>query len=417
VRHKAHLFIRLPHRSIRSFCAACRHDVLSQKNERDEMSMKAVNAANTAVVAPATMKLLDVVVIGGGLSGVLVSHGLQQQQRDWRLLEARPVLGGRLANDVGGHQIDLGGAWVWPAHQPRMRKLLCDLEIPTFLQPDDSSSTRIDGGAVRIVERLAEDLPAEHIQFSTAVTSCKLQRLGDDKTPVVEIQTAANETLWARRVVWAVPPRLVHEHVRFEPPLSPAKQTALASAHTWMAGVTKIALVYPNSRFWSLEESNMGMPSHLGPAFQVYDSSTKGAPESALTFFALVDQDKDDATLAKTVANQMQQVWKYMGQLQAAHEVHSYSQYFVQRWPQQTYISEDPKPRTIHPHPHPVGALSTPEWDGLLEFAGSETDRLSPGVMEGAVGAAQRVLQSLEDAWKTLKPIPAESCAETASSK
>jgi monoamine oxidase len=377
---------------------------------------KAVKAANTAVVAPATMKVLDVIVVGAGLSGVLVSHGLQQQQRDWRLLEARPVLGGRLANDMGGHKIDLGGAWVWPAHQPRMRKLLRDLEIPTFPQPDDSSSTRIDGGAVRIVERLAEDLPLEQIQFSTAVTSCKLQRLGDDKTPVVEIQTATNETLWARRVVWAVPPRLLHEHVRFDPPLSPDKQKALASAHTWMAGVTKIALVYPNGRFWSLEESNMGMPSHLGPAFQVYDSSTKGAPESALTFFALVDQDKDDATLAKTVANQMQQVWKYMGQLQAAHQIHSYSHYFVQRWPLETYISEDPHPRTIHPHPHPVGALSTSEWDGLLEFAGSETDRLSPGVMEGAVGAAQRVLQSLEDAWKTLKPIPAETCAEAASS-
>lgn len=385
------------------------------------------------------MKLLDVIVIGGGLSGVLVSHGLQQQQqqqRNWRLLEARPVLGGRLANDPDGHKIDMGGAWVWPTHQPRMRKLLRDLDIPTFAQPDDPSSTRIDGGAVRLVERLAQDLPNEQIQLNSPVKSCTLKYIDENNggdvvdqnketssssssVPVVEIETMSNEIFRARRVVWAVPPKIIHQRqITFDPPLSAAKQQALEESNTWMAGVTKVALVYP-SRFWSLRASNMGMPSHLGPAFQVYDSSTVDGFVSALTFFALADtkvdqstsnkDDDNDAALAKQVATQMQNVWQYLGEKEAAQQVHTYTQYHVQRWPQQAYISEDPTPRNIQPHPHPVPALSTPEWDGLLQFAGSETDLLSPGVMEGAIGAAQRVLQSLQEAWKATASAAAQS--------
>lgn len=167
-----------------------------------------------------------------------------------------------------------------------------------------------------------------------------------------------------------------------------------------MAGVTKIALLYPN-RFWSRQASNMGLPSHMGPAFQVYDSSTMDEKNvSALTFFTLADADIDDATLATQVAQQMGKVWSYVGEKEAAQKVHSFSEHHVQRWPKETYISEDPRPQRINPHPAVELDLSTPEWDGLLQFAGSETDRLSPGVMEGAIGAAQRVLKILQDVWK-----------------
>lgn len=395
------------------------------------MSTKLTTANGRVITLSNPMKLLDVIVIGGGLSGVLVSHGLQQQQLqttqqssplDWKLLEARPVLGGRLANDAAGRQIDMGGAWIWPAHQPRVRKLVRQLDIPTFVQPDDPSSTRIEGGAVRLVEQLAQDLPSERMQLNTAVQSCTLLHRQDtndrhdanDASPIVQVQTTANETFFARRVVWAVPPRLLHEHVKFDPPLSPLKRQALAEAHTWMAGVTKVALVY-GSRFWSLRASNMGLPSHLGPAFQVYDSSNRDNTVSALTFFALAkDNVDDDAALAKQVADQMANVWNYLGEKEAALKAHSFTEHFVQRWPQQAYISEDPRPTHIHPHPAPEPALSTTEWGGLLHFAGSEMDSLSPGVMEGAIGAAQRVLQALKDTWTKEPAVQAAICGTDA---
>jgi monoamine oxidase len=188
--------------------------------------------------------------------------------------------------------------------------------------------------------------------------------------------------------------------MEFEPPLSAAKQQALSASHTWMAGVTKVSLVYPE-RFWDKDVSNMGLPSGTdGPAFQVYDASTKDGAVSALTFFALVPPEspavKDDQLLGQQVASQMATIWKHYRRPELSEQARSFSSVHVQRWPLEKYISEDTKPTTIHPHPHSVRALSTSEWEGRLLFAGSETDQRSPGVMEGAVGAAMRVLKDLQ---------------------
>jgi monoamine oxidase len=348
--------------------------------------------------ATSTPKLLDVLIVGGGLSGMIIGQGVQRMHADWKLLEARPSLGGRLANDDVFNQIDLGGAWIWPHQQPHMRDLAKSLGLHTFPQPDDPSSTRIEGGAVQFINKIAEELPIDLLQLNSPVTSCTLETTVDSGK-VVRVETAGKETFLARKVVFAVPPKLLSKHVTFDPPLSERKQAALKASQTWMAGVTKVALVYP-SRFWDARSSNMGLGG-LGPAFQVYDSSTRDNKVSALTFFALVPSSDssavtDDERLAKQVAEQMAEVWEYRGRPLYAKQATNYTSHHVYRWPAESYISEDDKPVRINPHPSPVRALSEPEWDGVLQFAGSETDLGSPGVMEGAVGAAKRVLKSLE---------------------
>lgn len=165
-----------------------------------------------------------------------------------------------------------------------------------------------------------------------------------------------------------------------------------------LEGVTKVALVYPE-RFWSYSYSNMGLPRN-GPAFQMYDSSTKDSSVNSLTFFSLVPHNSpassDDKVLAELVAKQLSAVWKAMGQTQIAERTSSFTSYYVQRWPTESFISEDSKPKTINPHPYPVRQLSTTDWNGMLHFAGSEADTGSPGVMEGAVSSAERVLDELE---------------------
>ncbi len=366
-------------------------------------------------------KVFDVVIIGGGLSGVIVAHELQKSlpstSLSWNLIEARPVLGGRLTNDRKGDRIDLGGAWVWPDFQPHMKRLLKALDIPTFLQPDDPSSTRIDGGAVELVDTLSSTLPMDNIRLNTPVTNCTLV---DKSNPmgqvcssdahnhgekVIRLDTVAGPIL-AKHVVIAVPPKIASQHIKFEPALSTAKDQAMRASNTWMAGVTKVSLVF-DTKFWTEEISNMGLPRSLpGPAFQVYDASTKDGSVHAITFFALVPPDSpaktDDKVLGDQVASQIANVWNmYMGKGDLSQMVFKYKDVHVQHWPTQKYISEDPNPVKIHPHPHPVSALSTMEWGGRLHFAGSETDRQSPGVMEGAVGAALRVVQELEVARKS----------------
>lgn len=354
-------------------------------------------------------RLFDVLIVGGGLSGLMVAHELQKTALSWRLLEARPVLGGRLANDDKGNSIDLGGAWIWPFQQPHMKKLTTSLSIPTFPQPDDNMSTRIDGGAVLYINRISEGLPKDSIQVNSPVTSCTLKSMEEvsaevDNTSadssctwnsndpdVVWVETSSGETIFSRRVVLAAPPKLIAKHITFDPPLSDSKQTAMTASQTWMAGVTKVGLVYPN-RFWDQHSSNMGFPDE--PAFQVYDSSTKDESVAALTFFSLANTN-NDKELAHQCAKQIQSVWSYYRR-PFADKALDFVDYHVQRWPKETFISEDSNPRRINPHPQPVRALSTNEWDDRLLFAGSESDRSSPGVMEGAVGAALRVVKDLQ---------------------
>jgi len=88
-------------------------------------------------------------------------------------------------------------------------------------------------------------------------------------------------------------------------------------------------------------------------------------------------------------------MWKAVGLESQAERATSYTACRVQRWPHEPYISEERHPAQIHPHPYPIRALSESEWDNRLHFAGSESDLQSPGVMEGALGAAKRVLEAL----------------------
>ena len=347
----------------------------------------------------------DVIIIGGGLSGLVVARNLPGKR--WKLLEASERLGGRLQNDVVSDKIDLGGAWVWP-QQRQMSRLCNSLGIDFFTQPDDPSSLRIVGGAANIIKMIVKELAvnendgnddsdSNRIQTSSPVVACRRE-----SESIVSVDLASGETLYAKNVVFACPPRLVHMHVQFHPSLSISKVRAMASSQTWMAGVTKVALVYHKPRFWPLYESNGGFqPGYNRPAFQVYDASPYDQSVSALTFFTLAslsNKENDDAKLARDCAEQMSQSFSKQTLKDFPNiieDIRGYNEFYVQRWPQEKYISEDEDPRGIAPHPQPVLELSKSEWDGMLLFAGTETDQMSPGVMEGAMNAALRVADEL----------------------
>ena len=152
----------------------------------------------------------------------------------WKLLEARPILGGRLVNDSKFNEIDLGGAWIWDS-QPNINSLVTGLQIETFRQPDDPSSTRIVGGAAAIVQKLASTIPNDSIQLSTPVVKCSLIT-SKEEGPYVELTTANDSVVRARHVVFAAPPKLLSKHIQFDPPLNSQKQRAMEASRTWMAG-------------------------------------------------------------------------------------------------------------------------------------------------------------------------------------
>jgi monoamine oxidase len=354
-------------------------------------------------------EVFDVIIVGGGLSGLLIARDAKKAGKRWKVLEAQEALGGRLQNDANGNKIDMGGAWIWPRHQPLMKKLVDSLGIDTFLQPDDSSSTRIVGGAASIIQKIVDELqPAdddsynkeEHVKINCPVVSCT-RKCGD----MIEVQTASGNLYCSKAVVIAAPPRITLHNIKFEPALSNAKGGAMSRSQTWMAGVTKVALVYRSPRFWPPHESSRGFsPGPNRPAFQVYDGSPEDASISVLTFFVLASlvEGSDDESLARLCCKQFCSSLapsSLKNNSSFVECLEDFDTFHIKRWPYEKYISDDRYPQEIHPHPQPNQTLAMSEWDGLLLFAGSETDQQSPGVMEGAVGAAKRVSKDLLRIW------------------
>ena len=73
--------------------------------------------------------MLDLVIIGAGISGLRAATRAQALGLDYQIVEARDRVGGRAYAEAG---LDLGPSWVWPAHQPRVRGLIEALGLRVF---------------------------------------------------------------------------------------------------------------------------------------------------------------------------------------------------------------------------------------------------------------------------------------------
>jgi monoamine oxidase len=80
---------------------------------------------------------VDVVVVGGGLSGLTAARKLMDGGARVVVLEARDRVGGRTwSKDIGGATFDVGGQWIGPG-QNRLAALTKELGIRTFPTFDD----------------------------------------------------------------------------------------------------------------------------------------------------------------------------------------------------------------------------------------------------------------------------------------
>ena len=399
----------------------------NDKTEQEQMlSTSSTTAAGGAGAAVSTHYNVDVAIVGGGLAGLMIANELEkkqqeQQHQSYKLFEARDILGGRLVNDNGPtDDIDLGGAWFWPPEQELVSGLVQELDIGTFEQAPRHpfmSTRRFDGGAVQLIRKLYQRIPDHNVVMNSPIVKCEqivTSSESEEKSELCEASSSLSSSFGSKKIKlqtsnnsviclvisFCIPPKLITKHITFDPPLSAAKQRAMKESNTWMAGVTKVALTY-SKPFWNANYEFQNLIGRLpGPAFQLYDSSTDKV--SALTAFTLATQpgtidntDEDNVNLAKKVAAQVSQSFQLLGQTENAQNAQSFEKFYIQRWPLEKYISEETYPKNIQPHPYPVKALSTVEWNGLLLFGGTETDDSSPGVMEGAIGSAIRCVEQL----------------------
>lgn len=93
--------------------------------------------------------LLDVVIVGAGISGLQAARLLRPNYRI-TVLEARERVGGRLCNHrfANGETVDIGGQWVGPG-QERMYRLIEELGFETWPLYDNGDNLLWDGARGR----------------------------------------------------------------------------------------------------------------------------------------------------------------------------------------------------------------------------------------------------------------------------
>lgn len=258
-----------------------------------------------------------VIVVGGGLSGLCCCHRMLNMHPALEiiLLEAKDNIGGRLHTDNG---VDLGAAWIWPAHDIELLelttrlglKLLPELKDGTSLiqnsngdtsvyqknlSPSGENSFRFQHGASSIINGLAEQVLNNRVSlllgcevYSVIQTSHnglnEVQVTYIDKNDDVKIEIA-------RAIVLAMPPQLIANNISFSPPLSASKVLHMSNTTTWMSNAGKVAFFY-DTKFWKTTEKKLSgvVFSQCGPLRQIWDNSNTDGSIIALAGFVF-DED------------------------------------------------------------------------------------------------------------------------------
>ncbi len=360
--------------------------------------------------------MLDVAIVGGGLSGLSLAQHLHNQHRRFALFEARDRFGGRILSSALSEsdpdfRNDLGPSWIWPDDQPRIAAFVAEhgldifpqwLEGKSLYQSDRqlppqayidhatyASAYRIAGGSYRLVEALLAQLPTKNLSLNHRLLSVT------DRTDYVELQFENADgllTVSAKQAVLAVPPRLLANSVEFQPALNSKLQQAMSDTATWMAGHAK-AVIYYDRPFWrEAGYSGAALANYQGAALmEIFDAcSETGKPAALSGFFALPAALRRDFR-ADLEALIVEQLTRLFGPQAASPKAVSIQDWFSEAY---TAAPQDEIPPVSHPrYGHPW--LQLDHWNDKLYFGGTETAAEHGGYLEGALVAADRVARAL----------------------
>ena len=350
----------------------------------------------------------EILIVGGGLSGLALADRLARQGKEFLLVEAQDRLGGRvLTQDLSGGKFDLGPAWFWP-WQPRMAALARRFDIPVFPQfstgdqmyqhqsgevqrdrgyASMEGSYRLAGGMGALIDALAGRLDAGHVLTQTRLKTIQhspgkiTAHLDQNGTPLI---------IEARQIMLAIPPRVIEETVRFEPALDSAQRQSMKNIPTWMAGQAKILAVYEEP-FWRNAGFSGDAMSRRGPMVEIHDASpAEGGPYGLFGFVgypADVRAEHRDDMLKQALAQLIAMFGPKMADP---------LDLVLQDWATIPEIARPQDHASIGHHPRyglPQN-LNSLAANGV-HFCSTETAPGSGGFLEGALEAAERAASTI----------------------
>ncbi|KUM27780.1 amine oxidase [Mesorhizobium loti] len=349
-------------------------------------------------------------IVGGGLAGLTAARRLHRAGLDFRLIEARDRLGGRIlsvdaARNPSADGFDLGPSWFWPGTQPGLGALVDELGLSVFAQNSEGDivihrmsreepqryrlaahqvpqSMRLKGGTGALIAALAADLPAESIRLGMRVTH--IAGDGQDIEVRFTAKDGSQETLQSSHVILAVPPRLLQSTVTFSPGLDPITAERWRATPTWMAPHAKVFALY-DKPFWRDAGLSGTAQSMAGPLVEIHDATTASGQAALFGFLGVPAERRAVVGEQALVAASIQQLVRLFGPQAAAP-----SGTLFKDW------AADPLTATpadqIGGGPPIAGGQAWVDgaWCDRLTLAGSETAEREPGYLAGAVDAAER---------------------------
>jgi monoamine oxidase len=356
-----------------------------------------------------------IAIVGGGLAGLVAAWRIEQRGiGDCLILEAGDRLGGRIEtvsatiesgaaptmpSDAG--RFDLGATWFWPTFQPELDRLIDELGLTRFAQPEDgemmverapqappgrtrgyaSGSMRIAGGMGALVEAVRARLATTRIVTGAPVRRIRL--IGAR----VELETdgaGAGSAVWqADHVLLALPPRLVAGTIEFTPALPAALAESWRDTATWMAPHAKYLAVY-DAPFWRAAGLSGEARSARGPLAEIHDASSPGGP-AALFGFLGVPADTRERVADEVLRHHCRaQLARLFGPLAAVPRAE-----FVRDWARvSTTASVADRHGTATHGAAPPARIGTGPWRDRLVGIASEWSASFPGYVAGAIEAA-----------------------------
>ncbi|ADP16983.1 amine oxidase [Achromobacter xylosoxidans A8] len=339
----------------------------------------------------------DTVIIGAGLSGLYAAFLLERHGADYLLLEGRDRPGGRI---LGAGSYDLGPTWFWPAIQPELDAIVRDLSLPVIPQyeagaltversgpparmpgyPSYPASMRLAAGMSSLAEALRARLDPARIKLGHTVT--RLHATSHAVDVHAHDREGRTHVVRASRVLLAVPPRLAHARIAFDPPLPAAWAAQWRDTPTWMAPHAKYLAVY-GAAFWREQGLSGAARSARGPLAEVHDASTDQGP-ALFGFLGVPAAARRSAGQDELMAHCRAQLARLFGP-----EALTPVQEHFKDWAQDplTATPADGIDNSAHAAA-PGMTVDAGPWQDRLTGIASEWSGAFPGYLAGAVDAA-----------------------------
>ncbi|HQA68304.1 MAG TPA: FAD-dependent oxidoreductase [Aggregatilineales bacterium] len=355
-----------------------------------------------------------VLIVGGGLAGLAAAHHLHQAGIDFRLLEARARLGGRILTcDADGAAssdgFDLGPSWFWPDIQPALGALVRELGLAAFAQHDEGdmlfervrgeaprrlqgmrqepASMRIAGGSGALVSALAAGLPQSSIRLGARVTRVAL---AGSKVELEFVDAnGSTESLGASYVLFTLPPRLLATSIAFSPGLDAATVRNWRDTPTWMAPHAKFFALYDRP-FWREAGLSGTAQSTVGPLVEIHDATSAPGKAALFGFVGVPAAQRTQHGQAVVVEAAIRQLARLFGPEAGSPRATLFKDWAVDSL---TATAEDAQ---AGGHPESGRVMQAPgEWQGRIWLAGSEAALQDAGYLSGAVHAAEYAVAKL----------------------